>query len=34
VVIIELPGHDGCRAGGCDRELVRVDGKWQARKLS
>jgi len=34
VVIIELPGHDGCGAGGCDRELVRVDGKWQARKLS
>ncbi len=33
VVIIELPGHDGCGAGGCDRELVRVDGKWQARKL-
>lgn len=34
VVIIELPGHDDCGAGGCDRELVRVDGKWQARKLS
>ncbi len=33
-VIIELPGHEGCVAGTCDRELARVDGQWQVRKLS
>src|SRR3972149_1654661 len=33
VVIVELPGHEGCGAGGCDRELARVDGQWQVRKL-
>jgi ATP phosphoribosyltransferase regulatory subunit len=34
VVIVELPGHEGCDAGGCDRELARVDGQWQVRKLN
>ena len=34
VVIVELPGHEGCGAGGCNRELARVDGQWQGRKLS
>jgi len=33
VVVVELPGHEGCGAGACDRELARVDGKWQVRKL-
>ncbi|MBM3345832.1 MAG: ATP phosphoribosyltransferase regulatory subunit, partial [Betaproteobacteria bacterium] len=32
VVISDLPGHDSTRAElGCDRELVRVDGRWQVR---
>jgi len=34
VVIVDLPGHEGCVAGGCDRELARVDGQWQVRKLN
>ena len=34
VVMVELPGHEGCGAGGCDRELARVDGQWQVRKLN
>ena len=34
VVIVELPGHEGCGARGCDRELARVDGQWQLRKLN
>jgi ATP phosphoribosyltransferase regulatory subunit len=34
IVIVDLPGHEGCATGGCDRELVRVDGQWQVRKLS
>ena len=34
VVIVELPGHEGCGAAGCDRELARVDGQWQVRKLN
>ena len=34
VVVVELPGHEGCSAGSCDRELARVGGQWQVRKLN
>lgn len=33
VVIVELPGHEGYGTVGCDRELLRVNGKWQLRRL-
>jgi ATP phosphoribosyltransferase regulatory subunit len=33
VVIVELPGHEVCGASDCDRELARVDGRWQLKKL-
>jgi ATP phosphoribosyltransferase regulatory subunit len=33
-VIVELPGHAETRAeSGCDRRLVKRDGKWQLQKL-
>jgi len=33
IVVVELPGHDGCKAGACDRELALVGGEWKLRKL-
>lgn len=35
VVIADLPGHEGARSElGCDRELVKLNGKWQVRPRS
>ena len=32
VVIVDLPGHEGARAElDCDRELEKLNGKWQVR---
>ena len=33
VVIIDLPGHEGCDADGCDRELVRIGNAWQLKRI-
>ncbi|MBI2959598.1 MAG: ATP phosphoribosyltransferase regulatory subunit [Betaproteobacteria bacterium] len=33
VVVVDLPGHGAQGAAGCDRELSRIQGAWQVRKL-
>ena len=33
VVVVDLPGHEGCGAFGCDRELALVDGRWQVKRI-
>ena len=33
VVIVELPGHEDSVATGCDREFVRIDGKWRLQAI-
>jgi ATP phosphoribosyltransferase regulatory subunit len=33
VVVVDLPGHRGLGACGCDRELVLADGQWRVSKL-
>ena len=33
MVVVDLPGHAGMGATGCDRELVKTKGAWQVRIL-
>jgi hypothetical protein len=33
-VVIELPGHADGSTAGCERRLVRREGKWRLEKFS